>query len=150
MASSRNLLHVCSAHIHWVCSLFFRYYWRWARPRAALRSSPPWRRLRDSRIFRLLHSARSPCGFFALDWRLMLVRTRFWVCVTFYHNTRLKIAYTRSSRELKYSFGYRYGRNIAWVAPFLAKPVLCGARGVGARHQFLYRAIFRTKKTARC
>lgn len=107
MASSRNLLHVCSAHIHWVCSLFFQYYWRWARPRAALRSAPPWRRLRDSRIFRLLHSARSPCCFFALDWRLMLVRSRFWVCVTFYHNTRLKIAYTSSRREWKCGLGSR-------------------------------------------
>lgn len=80
---------------------------------------------------------RSPCCFFALGQRLMLVRTRIGVWVTFYHNNRLKIAYTSSWCQLKYSFGYRYGRNIAGATPFLAKPVLCGARRVGARRQLL-------------
>lgn len=32
---------------------------------------------------------RSPCCFFALGWLLMLVRTRFCVCITFYHNKLL-------------------------------------------------------------
>lgn len=69
-------------------------YWQWARPRA----------VRDVGLGILTFvicftRSCSPCRFFAFRWLLMLARTKFCMCIIFYHNKILKVEYASSKRH---------------------------------------------------